>query len=279
MSAAVESASQPPPSSCCPATQLPYVRVPAEYGALSSPSLLFIGGVDKVSLKLGVKQKRVVILSYQKLILAEHDGPIRRAVKMYSIAKLFWKRVRKSGSKGEEDPGAPVTLQVLLLMPSEKDLLLVFNDCDDASREEGAEATGFNFISVVSRVRGVQQSLGSDKDRCAPQEGVEIWNGSEELQPHVSILDVASEPYKIVLDKLGAKASFRFGGGGGGAGGSSASALLSHRGDESYLGSPSSPSTRSRPNSLPPELLPVSCLGGGGGGGSSGDRQRSLSPR
>ena len=273
MSAAVESASQAPPSSCCPATQLPYVRVPAEYGALSSPSLLFIGGVDKVSLKLGVKQKRIVILSYQKLILAEQDGPIRRAVKMYSIAKLFWKRVRKSGSKAEEDPGAPVTLQVLLLMPSEKDLLLVFNDCDDASREEGAEATGFNFISVVSRVRGVQQSLGSDKDLCAPQEGVEIWNGSEELQPHVSILDVATEPYKIVLDKLGAKASFRFGGGG--VAGSS-SALLSHRGDESYLGSPSSPSTRSRPNSLPPEMLPASCIGGGG---SASDRQRSLSRR
>eukprot|EP01061_Rhynchopus_euleeides_P047184 TRINITY_DN9341_c0_g1_i2.p1 TRINITY_DN9341_c0_g1~~TRINITY_DN9341_c0_g1_i2.p1 ORF type:complete len:317 (+),score=77.88 TRINITY_DN9341_c0_g1_i2:89-1039(+) len=180
-------------SAHCPATGLPYAKIPVELSALSSPNLLFIGHADKVHLTLGGMQKRVVILTYQRLILAEQDGPIKRLVSVYSIAKLFWKRVRRSTKHGDQT----ATLQVLLLLPSDKHLLLIFTNRDG----ETAEASGFNFISVVSKVRGVQQSLGSEKDRCAPKEGTEIWNGSEELTANASIMEKLSAPYKIVLDR------------------------------------------------------------------------------
>ena len=180
-----------PDANHCPATGLPYAVVPTELSAFSSPSLLFIGHVEKVGLTMGGKQRRIIIVTYQKIILAEQDGPIKRMQSSYGVAKLYWKPVRRASKKGVEVS----TLQVLLLFPNDKHLLLVFANRSD----ETAESCGYNFISVISKIRGVQQSLGITKDRCAPKD-VEIWNGSEEISSGDSIMEKTSAPYKIVLD-------------------------------------------------------------------------------
>ncbi|KAJ9467131.1 hypothetical protein DIPPA_06411 [Diplonema papillatum] len=169
----------------CPATGLPYVGVPIEWSSLSAPNLLFIGYVDKISIDRGLKQRKILILTYQKLILAEADGPIGRVLDTYGIAKLYWKRVRQK---------AATTYQVLLIFPSNgaKDLLVTFPE----SPNGGGEERGRRCVEVVDRIRQTQQLLGP-RDQCAPLGGeLVFWNGSEELAHDTSITRKASEPYQ-----------------------------------------------------------------------------------
>eukprot|EP01062_Namystynia_karyoxenos_P082636 TRINITY_DN9340_c1_g1_i1.p1 TRINITY_DN9340_c1_g1~~TRINITY_DN9340_c1_g1_i1.p1 ORF type:complete len:602 (+),score=183.15 TRINITY_DN9340_c1_g1_i1:100-1905(+) len=166
----------------CPVTGLRYARGPGAVAGFREPHALCICKADKVSSK-GRRQRRVVIVTYQRLILCDEDGFIRRFQWMYSVSEVLW----------SEHAGAVH----VLVRHTERDLLLVFAPAmSPCAQHEDVRAVALSLVDCIDTVRRCQQHLGPRGDvqaRAAQEWGLFCqYGGARQVSTPTELRQLAS---------------------------------------------------------------------------------------
>eukprot|EP01065_Artemidia_motanka_P025536 TRINITY_DN30528_c0_g1_i1.p1 TRINITY_DN30528_c0_g1~~TRINITY_DN30528_c0_g1_i1.p1 ORF type:complete len:613 (+),score=165.01 TRINITY_DN30528_c0_g1_i1:56-1894(+) len=166
---------QPEPSRCR-VTSLAYVdqrAVDPAFRELVPPGMpcYLARWVDKISSK-GRRQRRILLLTYQRLVLLEQPGHVKRYVPLRRVRQLLLQTVTETSGKSH---------QVLVKIPQEYDILLEFVDPHDPRKSEDLR---LEFVQVMNRIRTVQTSSQA-QIVGASHPGMGEWAGVSEFKESV----------------------------------------------------------------------------------------------
>eukprot|EP01065_Artemidia_motanka_P031285 TRINITY_DN37574_c0_g1_i1.p1 TRINITY_DN37574_c0_g1~~TRINITY_DN37574_c0_g1_i1.p1 ORF type:complete len:627 (+),score=173.85 TRINITY_DN37574_c0_g1_i1:53-1933(+) len=163
----------------CPVTGRPYVTGIGSLERFAQPHCLFVHHVEKISRRR--KQRRVVLVTYQRLIVCDEQAYIRRFQSMYGVQQILWKEL-------------PDAVQ-LVVQIQEKDVLLRFSR-NVVSPEMSYRTAAFEFIDMLDTIRRCQVHLGPDGDaqgRAAALRGeFADYAGTRRLGPHEDLREQAN---------------------------------------------------------------------------------------
>ncbi|KAJ9436156.1 hypothetical protein DIPPA_07554 [Diplonema papillatum] len=147
-----------PERNICKAARLPFVPAPPRLRAVfgSETDLLYIRVVDKISSN-NLKNRRVLLVKLNRVILAQINGTIRRHYHVNKVTQVYYKKGPRKAGGGEE------VSQVLLKIPTDRDLLISFKH-DDLNPESGEEYTPEYFLKVIEQAHAAQSSAADTKD-------------------------------------------------------------------------------------------------------------------
>ena len=130
----------------CKKTDLPFVEPPTRLlRQFSDSSLYFVRLVDKIG-RNNVKNRRVLVVTYDHLILAYQDGRFARYASNDQVAGIRRKKVSGKGDKGDG-----FVWQILLRIPKEFDILCNFV-VDQNNDPMNEFRTAKHFIEVMTRI-------------------------------------------------------------------------------------------------------------------------------